>query len=194
MHISVIASSQRSNSQSLRVSRFLAGRIAVAGGTAEILDLHELALSTDIDQVGDSRTAEPMVERLELSDGAVFVTPEWHGMPSPGLLNFLLHIGTSLAHKPVLLVGVSSGRGGSYPIAALRASGYKNAKYLMIPEHLIFRNVKEMVVGEEPAGPDDDHLRRRSDFAVATLLAYARGMTDVRRALPDTPSDFRFGM
>ncbi len=122
MAISVISSSQRSNSESLRISNYLADRIGAAGSTAEIHDLHKLALSTDIEAVWGSGAAAPVVERLEACDGAVFVTPEWAGMPSPALLNFLLQIGTSLAHKPVLLVGVSSGRNGSYPIAALRAT------------------------------------------------------------------------
>ncbi len=194
MHISVISSSQRSSSQSLRVSQFLADRIEAAGATSEIHDLHALALSTDIDAVWDSGAAKPAVERLERSDGAVFVSPEWNGMPSPGLLNFLLQIGTSLAHKPVLLAGVSSGRGGAYPIAALRATGYKNTKYVMIPEHLIFRNVKEMLTGATASSAEDDYIRRRADFAIATLLAYADGLAGVRSRLPETPREFRFGM
>ena len=194
MAISVISSSQRSNSESLRISNYLADRIGAAGSTAEIHDLHKLALSTDIEAVWGSGAAAPVVERLEACDGAVFVTPEWAGMPSPALLNFLLQIGTSLAHKPVLLVGVSSGRNGSYPIAALRATGYKNAKYLMIPEHLIFRNVKDLVQSDEPSGPEDEFIRRRTDFAVAQLLAYAGGMAAIRAALPDEPKNFAFGM
>lgn len=194
MAISVISSSQRSNSESLRVSEYIAGRIEAAGDTAEVHDLHALALSTDIEAVWASGAAKPVVERLEASDGAVFVTPEWAGMPSPGLLNFLLQIGTSLAHKPVMLVGVSSGRNGVYPIAALRATGYKNTKYLMIPEHLIFRNVNEMVQDGEASGPEDEFIRRRTDYAVAQLLAYARGMGAIRAALPEEPKDFAFGM
>ncbi len=194
MAISVISSSQRSNSESLRVSGYIASRIEAAGASAEVHDLHQLALSTDIEAVWGSGAAGPVVERLDSADGAVFVTPEWAGMPSPALLNFLLQIGTSLAHKPVMLVGVSSGRNGAYPIAALRATGYKNAKYLMIPEHLIFRNVKEMVHTDEPSGPEDAFIRRRTDFAVAQLLAYADGMGAIRAALPEEPKDFAFGM
>lgn len=194
MHIAVISSSQRSNSQSLRISHSIGRRLEAAGATAEVHDLHKLALSTDFEEVGETDAAKPTVERLERSDGAVFVTPEWHGMPSPGLLNFLLHIGTALAHKPVMLVGVSSGRGGAYPIAALRATGYKNSKYVMIPEHLVFRNVKELMVDEAASSEDDDYIRRRTDFAVATLLAYAEGLAAVRASLPVTPPDFRFGM
>lgn len=194
MHISVISSSQRAHSESLRISHYLAGRIEAAGAGAEIHDLHELALSTDIDQVWESGAARPTVERLEHCDGAVFVTPEWNGMPSPGLLNLLLHIGTSLAHKPVLVVSVSSGRGGAYPISALRSIGYKNTKYVLLPEHLIFRNVKELVTGPETVGADDDYIRRRADFAIATLLAYASGLAEVRGLLPVTPREFRFGM
>ncbi|MBT8240937.1 MAG: NAD(P)H-dependent oxidoreductase [Acidimicrobiia bacterium] len=194
MLISIISSSQRSNSESLRVSRYIADRTDIAGPSAEVHDLHALALSTDIEAVWDSGVAGPVVERLEASDAAVFVTPEWSGMPSPALLNFLLQIGDALAHKPVLLVGVSSGRGGAYPIAALRSLGYKNTKYLMVPEHLIFRSVNDMVHDGDRSGDEDDYIRRRTDFAIAVLINYAEGMEAIRAALPVPPREFGFGM
>jgi len=194
VNISILSSSQRSNSESLRISNYIAGRIDAAGGTAAVHDLHALALSTDIEAVWQSGDPKPIVENLEASDGAVFVSPEWHGMPSPALLNFLLHIGESLAHKPVMLVGVSGARGGAYPIATLRSIGYKNTKYVMIPEHLIFRNVKDLVQEGESTSEEDTFMRRRTDYAVAQLLAYSRHMGAVRAELPETPKDFAFGM
>ncbi|NNE94397.1 MAG: NAD(P)H-dependent oxidoreductase [Acidimicrobiales bacterium] len=194
MQISVISSSQRSDSQSLRVSRYIAERIESVGSQAEVHDLHALALTTDIEQAWDSHAAQPVVDRLQACDGAVFVTPEWAGMPSPALLNLLLHIGESLAHKPVLLVGVSAGRGGAYPIAALRSIGYKNTKYVMIPEHLIFRSVNDLLHEGEPSGKEDLFMRRRTDHAVAELLIYAKGLASIRAELPETPREFRFGM
>jgi hypothetical protein len=72
--------------------------------------------------------------------------------------------------------------------------GYKNTKYLMIPEHLIFRSVKEMAQDGEPSGDEDDFIRRRTDYAVEVLLAYATGMETIRAALPETPKEFSFGM
>ncbi len=192
--MSIVSSSQRSKSESLRISEYICGRIEAAGHSAEIHDLHALALSTDIEAVWESGAAKPTVERLAASDGAVFVTPEWNGMPSAALMNFLHQVGTSLAHKPVLLTGVSNGRGGSYPIGALRSLGYKNSKYLMIPEHLIFRSVNDLVQDGEPSGREDDYIRRRTDFAVSVLITYAEGMGAIRDALPDTPREFRFGM
>ncbi|MFW2383497.1 MAG: NADPH-dependent FMN reductase [Acidimicrobiales bacterium] len=194
MHISIVSSSQRSGSESLRISNYIASRIAAAGAKAEVHDLHALALSTDIEAVWKSGAAKPTVDRLDASHGAVFVSPEWNGMPSAALINFIHQIGGALAHKPVLLVGVSSGRNGAYPIAALRSLGYKNTKYLMIPEHLIFRSVKEMVQDGDPSGDEDDFIRRRTDYAVEVLLAYAAGMEAIRAALPDTPKEFSFGM
>lgn len=176
------------------MSRYIADRTEIAGPSAEVHDLHALALSTDIEAVWESGVAKPVVGRLEASDAAVFVTPEWNGMPSPALLNFLLQIGDSLAHKPVLLVGVSSGRGGAYPIAALRSIGYKNTKYVMIPEHLIFRSVNDLLHEGEPSGKEDLFMRRRTDHAVAELLVYAKGLASIRAELPETPKDFQFGM
>jgi len=55
-------------------------------------------------------------------------------MAPAGLKNFFLYAGnTALAHKPAYLVGISASRGGSYPIAELRMSSYKNSYLCYIP-------------------------------------------------------------
>ena len=43
------------------------------------------------------------------------------------------------AHKPGLIVSISSGNGGAYPISELRSSSYKNSHILWIPENIIIR-------------------------------------------------------
>ena len=42
-----------------------------------------------------------------------------------------------------LIVSISSGNGGAYPISELRSSSYKNSHILWIPENIIIRNVKQ---------------------------------------------------
>ncbi|KKL44680.1 hypothetical protein LCGC14_2363270, partial [marine sediment metagenome] len=73
---------------------------------------------------GDPEWAElltPIAEELATSDAFVIVAPEWHGMAPAGLKNFFLMWGNGeLAHKPALIVSVSSADGGSYPVAELR--------------------------------------------------------------------------
>ena len=75
-----------------------------------------------------------------------------------------------LAHKPGLLVGVSSGVGGAYPISELRASSYKNCRICFIPEQLIIRQVEAVLNGEQAVDADDQRIRERADWALHVCL------------------------
>ena len=66
-------------------------------------------------------------------------------MAPAGLKNFFLLAGSTLAHKPAMIVGVSSGRGGRYPIAELRSSSYKNTKVVYVPDHLYIDKCEDML-------------------------------------------------
>ena len=80
---------------------------------------------------------------LETSDGFIMIVPEYGGMATPNSKNmFLLFNGGELFHKPGLIVSISSGKGGSYPISELRSSSYKNSHIMWIPENIIIRNVE----------------------------------------------------
>ena len=84
--------------------------------------------------------------RVAEFDELVVMSPEWSGMVPAGLKNFFLLCGADhLAHKPGLIVGVSASLGGSYPIAELRTSSYKNTRLCYIPDHVIVRNVGQML-------------------------------------------------
>ncbi len=61
-----------------------------------------------------------------------------------GLKNFFLMFSRfELGHKPAMIVAVSSGDGGAYPVAELRMSSYKNNRICYIPEQLNLRNVEK---------------------------------------------------
>ncbi len=66
-----------------------------------------------------------------------------------------------VAHEPTLLVAVSSGQGGSYPIAEMRASSDKNSRQLYLPKHVIAREVEKVLDGDTISGPNDEYLRIR---------------------------------
>ena len=42
-----------------------------------------------------------------------------------------------MAHKPGLIVTVSAGLGGSYPVTELRISSHKNTRLCYIPDHVL---------------------------------------------------------
>ena len=85
-----------------------------------------------------------------------------------------------VVHKPGLIVGVSSSRGGSYPIDELRHRSYKNSRICYIPEHLLVREAEKMFVGDTAADKDDEYLRGRADFALRNLLTSATALKPAR--------------
>src|SRR5262245_2330305 len=133
MKICIIVGSARAASNSLRVAEKL-GAMLHGTGEAEVdmLDLYAEKVdpwSEDFDDRASDEAAQwrPIAERLRSADGFVIVSPEYAGMAPPVLMNLLLKCSwRETAHKPALLVAVSSGAGGSYPIAELRQFGFKN--------------------------------------------------------------------
>jgi hypothetical protein len=119
---------------------------------------------------------------------------EWHGLPGPALKNFFLYAGLSeLGHKPALLVGVSAGLGGAYPITELRSSSYKNSRILYLPEQLIVRNVESMFNTEFPSDESDVRIRARADWTLQILCQYDDALRTMRTAIKHPP-EFSTGM
>ncbi|WP_332822166.1 NADPH-dependent FMN reductase, partial [Pseudomonas sp.] len=129
------------------------------------------------------------------ADGVVLVSPEWHGMASPALKNFFVYAGRrELGHKPGLLVGVSAGQGGAYPLSELRASSYKNCRLCYLPEQLIVRQVEAVLNDETAVDQADARIRARADWALQVLVEYARAMRPLRTAIRFDSADFANGM
>ena len=71
---------------------------------------------------------------VKKSDGFILVVPEYGGMATPVAKNIFLLCGNGeFAHKPGLIVSVSSGNVGAYPKSELRMSSYKNTHIMWIP-------------------------------------------------------------
>jgi len=120
-------------------------------------------------------------DELLACDALVVVAPEWHGMVPPALKNFFLHCDGELANKPGLIVGVSAGNGGAYPISELRMSSYKNSRICWIPDHLIVRNVEDVLNdSSELTTASEGKLRQRAMYCVRLLAEYAKGLSLVR--------------
>jgi hypothetical protein len=197
LNIALIAGSSRNASQSAKVARYLRQRLIELGLTSSeqssLIDLGERPLplwpADDQGPWGEYR------QQLAAADALLVIAPEWHGMACPAVKNFFLYASKAeLAHKPALLVGVSSGIGGAYPISELRASGYKNCRIAYLPEHLIVRHV-EAVLNEGPvAGEDDLRIRARADYALDILGKYAMALKPVRASIDMATPAFANGM
>ncbi len=126
-----------------------------------------------------TETRDKIRETLEESDGYVFVSPEWDGMFSVGIHNMLHYIKKEMADKPVLAVGVSAGRGGRYPLQQMRVMGYKNKRFVIIPESLFFDHIKENLIDGVLT---DERTTKRTDYALCVLIEYAKALTVVRQS------------
>lgn len=195
--IAVIVGSQRCDSQSAKIGREVKKRLP-PNVEAELLDLAETPLPFWDGSVAEleRQQLESIGEWLSDCDGFVVISPEWHGMVPAALKNFFLHYSSAqFAHKPALIVSVSAGESGSYPVIELRASSYKNSRICYLPEHLIIRQVESVFNHQESENDPrlQAYLSDRMDYALGVLVAYADGMKGVRDNLPDG-SAFRNGM
>ena len=199
MKISIISASHRINSQSKKISDFLQNSLCNIDSKLDtfVLDLADEAIPFWSPEKKDGKgiwgnTWNFISSNLNNSDGFILVVPEYGGMATPAAKNIFLLCGNGeLAHKPGLIVSVSSGNGGAYPISELRSSSYKNTHIMWIPENIIIRNVEEFNPGSHgkniPEWLDD-----RIEYVLKLLLAYASNMITLREVV--NRKDFGNGM
>ncbi|MEE9444832.1 MAG: NAD(P)H-dependent oxidoreductase [Cocleimonas sp.] len=203
MKIAIISGSHRHNSQSIKVAKHIekslldnkltddAWVFSLAGNPLPLWD--ESIWDGDKDW---QALLQPISKELSDSDGFVIIAPEYHGQVPAGLKNFFLMWKHELSHKPALIVGISSADGGSYPVAELRMSSYKNNKLCYMPEHLIIRNV-ESVLNENPDDNNTDadaYFKERIDWTLAQLKEYAIALKQVRDSGVTQTDKFGNGM
>jgi len=203
MKIAIISGSHREEAQSLKVAKLI--KQYLDDGIADetwlfSLSGNPLPLWDQGIWDGDPEWKErltPLREQLKSCDGFVVISPEWHGQVPAGLKNFFLIFGKNeLGHKPALIVTVSSGDGGAYPVAELRMSSYKNSRIVYIPEHVIVRKV-EKVLNDNPADNDersDSYYRERLQWALGILKEYAVALKQVRESGVTATEKFKNGM
>jgi NAD(P)H-dependent FMN reductase len=204
MKISIISGSHRHESQSFKVAKVIE-RSLKENQLCEETYLFNLAGNPlplwdqgiwDGDPDWKARL-EPISKELSESDAFVIISPEWHGQVPAGLKNFFLLWGKGeLAHKPALIVTVSNGDGGAYPVAELRMSSYKNNRICYIPEQIIVRNV-EKVLNDDPDKNNesaDSYFRGRINYALTQLKEYAVALRQVRASGATDRSVYKNGM
>ena len=191
MKIGIICGSHRSDSQSGKIARHIERELIDKGLCDEtwLYDLggNPLPLWDESIWEGDAewqKILTPLSDELKSCDGFIVVSPEWHGMAPAGLKNFFLMwtAGGEVAHKPALIVTVSVADGGSFPIAELRMSSYKNSRICYLPEHLIIRYV-DTVFNDDPAKnkPEaQEYFESRLAYCLEMLKEYALAFRQIR--------------
>ncbi|HZJ95073.1 MAG TPA: NAD(P)H-dependent oxidoreductase [Thiopseudomonas sp.] len=193
----VVSGSGRPESESARVGKYLRQRLIDLqlsdDSRCSLIDLGTSPLPLWPER--NTPLWQDYAKRLQAADAVIIITPEWHGMACPALKNFFVCASQAeLAHKPALLVAVSSGLGGSYPISELRSSSYKNNRLCYIPEHIIIRHVNTMLRPGPIVDDNDQRLRPRIDYALNVLGHYANAMGAVRAAIDMSNPEFANGM
>ena len=189
MKYTVLVGSHRAGSQSSKVGKYIQARIEklVEGSETYLFDIGEhqlpLLLTDAAEETTVSETVTELNKQISESDGLVVITPEWNGVATPGIKNLMANINSGSAqHKPAVLVSVSGGIGGAYPIADMRAFSVKNNFINYIPEHLIVRTVKDVLNDEEfdEANHHDFLIKTRIDYTIKVLAEYAKALKQVR--------------
>ena len=199
MKISIISASHRTNSQSKKISGFIQDNLIKIDSKLDtnILDLADAALPLWSPEKKDGKgiwgeTWNSISSNLYSSEGFILVVPEYGGMATPAAKNLFLLCGNGeFAHKPGLIVSISSGSGGAYPISELRSSSYKNTHLMWIPENIIIRNVEEFNPGKHGKNIPE-WLDNRIDYVLKLFLTYASNMKPIREIV--NRKDFGNGM
>lgn len=210
MNLLIVSASQRTESQSAKVAEYLTNNSTQFSKVRHIeLCKQRLPLwdGEESSKQNDDSDWLAINSQFQTMDALILVTPEWGGTASPLLKNLLMMAdATDSGHKPVLLVSVVNGISGAYPIAELRMNAFSNNTLVAIPDHLIIRNVDEILnTVNESTHRDEDVITRRDNsirhrigYSLHTLLHYSQAMKSLRETLQVSTYDnehlYQYGM
>lgn len=200
LKIGIIVGSPRNNSESSRIAQYLENQLSKKNVETYLLDLKQNPLplwDESIYKPGSDFNSlwQPFSQNLQKCEGFIVITPEWGGMATPGIKNFFLLCGNSeLSHKPGLIVSVSAGISGAYPISELRSSSYKNTQLVYTPDHIIIRFAKDLFLKNENLSKDETALRKRIDYSLDIFKEYVSALNNVRESGKLDLKTYPFGM
>jgi NAD(P)H-dependent FMN reductase len=202
MKFFVLSGSHRAQAQTLKVANYVHQILAKEHAGAEVffysLSGNPLPLWDEATGGAPDELWNPISEQLTAADALVVVTPEWSGMVTPGVKNFMLNCtAAEIGHKPGLIVTVSATRGGSYPVAELRMSSYKNNRLCWIPEHVIVHHAESNLNAPDDAADlskEDTATRKRLRYALKVLAEYGKALKLVRDSGTIDHKTFKSGM
>lgn len=202
MKFFILSGSHRAEAQSLKVANYVKSVLTHEHTGADVflysLSGNPLPLWDEATGGAPDALWDPISAELKSADALVVVSPEWGGMVPPGVKNFLLNCAADeIGHKPALIATVSATRGGSYPVAELRMSGYKNNRVVWIPEHVIFHNIESNLNAPDGAADlskEDAFIRKRLRYALRLLEEYGQAFKQIRDSGVIDYKTYRNGM
>jgi NAD(P)H-dependent FMN reductase len=202
MKFAIVSGSHRPAAQSGKVARFIAAHLAGLNPeySTYVLELGKTPLPLWEEGIWDKDPRmvgpwKPVSAEISSADAFVAIAPEWSGMVPAMLKNFFLFASDGcLYHKPGLIIGVSASRNGAYPVLELRSSSFKNTHVQYISEHVIVRNVTEVLNEEQPVSEEDASIRKRLDYGLRVLAEYGKALKKVRASGVLNRKEFPYGM
>ena len=202
MKFFILSGSHRTEAQSLKVANYIKSVLTREHAGSDVflysLSGNPLPLWDEVNGGAPDALWDPISSELKSADALVIVTPEWSGMVTPGVKNFLLNCtADEVGHKPALIATVSATRGGSYPVAELRMSGYKNSRLVWLPEHMIFQHIGENLNSPDEAADlskEDSYLRKRLRYDLRLLEEYGKALKQVRASGVIDHKTFKSGL
>jgi len=209
LNILIVSSSQRDNSKSAEVAKYLETNILnhMPSVNSSVLDLSRFPFLLDHygcgrdDSAALAKNKDTVLGQLYACDAIIFVVPEWGGMIPPALVNLLLLTangsanGLPLGHKPAFAIGISASSGGSNPISLLKAYAAKNSHLTWLPLHAIIQNVDNFLM--QAWAPELDNrfsqVQSRLLVGLKSLTIYANQLTGVREELVELSKVHPFG-
>lgn len=201
LKIAVISGSQRANSNSLKVSRLICNLLTKKKLNSYLISLEEEPLpfwNEDIDtsESPSNRAWTPIKKELRECEGLVIVTPEWNGTATPALKNFLQYCGLDeVGHKPGLIVSITTGLSGTYPITDIKLSTNKNNRLCFLPENMVIKNVHKFLDDIDGCtSPITKDLLSRLEYCLTLLQGYSEALTSLRAKNIINKVDFKNGL
>lgn len=183
----IIAGTDRPDSNTLKVARYIQGIYKSMNEDVGIIDLRDvkahLHLHTGPHYGKDNETEgiKEYLEQVKQADGLIVVCPEYNGS-MPGVLKYFIdhfRFPESFEYRPVCFVGLGGIFGGLRPVEHLQqVFGYRNS--FIYPERVFMMNVWKMITKE---GDIQD------DLVKSLLRQQADGFQKFTKALADHKLD-----
>lgn len=179
----VISGTDRADSNTLRISKYIQSLYKEAGEEIGLIDLREIRGELSTGPYYGNNQPESLREEFKkvvTADGLIVVCPEYNGS-MPGILKYYIDhmkFPESFEYRPVAFVGLGGMFGGMRPVEHLQqVFGYRNA--FIYPQRVFLMNVHKVVKEGSLVDPLMQDL----------LKAQVKGFQSFCKALKDAKID-----
>lgn len=175
----IIAGTDRVDSNTFKLSKFIQGIYKNLGEDVEVIDLVEVKdhLHCGPHYGAENTGLKPYIDKILQSEGLIVVCPEYNGS-MPGILKYFidhLKFPESFEYRPVCFIGLSAGMfGGLRPVEHLQQIfGYRNA--YVFPER-VFIMMSHNVI-DKVGQVTDDKIKALLEKQASNFRKFSTALT-----------------